>query len=447
MARVLVIGGGPAGMMAAATAALYGHEVSLVEQNRHKGKIQLGKKLLLTGSGRCNVTNNSDLHSLIENFNRNGKFLYSALSAFSPADTIQLLADYGLDVREEDRGRIFPATNQAADVIRVLRRQMESAGVRLISGQVRSIKQQTTGKKIFKISYLPSLVQETSSDQLGDERPQARGKDPVDKGSQVSVLITDKVIIATGGMSYPMTGSTGDGYEWAREFGHQVTKLRPSQVPLELMDADLRDLQGVSVPDVAVSIIDESNQKMVFSGRGDIIFTHFGISGPVILRASGKILRDEPGAYRLRINFLPDQTLEEVDALILAAIAENNKGQIGRLLQKTIAKLPKKLLFHLLSAISICYDVYVSQLTKNSRYAIINHMANFDTIVKGLRPIEEAVVTSGGVDTSHIDARTMESKLVQGLYFAGEIIDIDANTGGYNIQAALSTGYMAGRSC
>lgn len=447
MARVLVIGGGPAGMMAAATAASYGHEVSLVEQNRRKGKIQLGKKLLLTGSGRCNVTNNSDLQALIDNFNRNGKFLYSALSAFSPADTIQLLAEYGLDVREEDRGRIFPATNQAADVIQVLRRQMESAGVRLISGQVLSIKQQTNEKMIFKISYLPSLVQETSSDQLGDERPQARGKDPVDKGSQVRILIADKVIIATGGMSYPMTGSTGDGYEWAGEFGHQVTKLRPSQVPLELMDADLRDLQGVSVPDVAVSIIDESNQKIVFYDRGDIIFTHFGISGPVILRASGKILRDEPGAYRLRINFLPDQTLEEVDALILAAMAKNNKGQIGRLLQKTIAKLPKKLLFHLLSAISICYDVYVSQLTKTSRYAIINHMANFDIIVKGLRPIEEAVVTSGGIDTSQIDARTMESKLVQDLYFAGEIIDIDANTGGYNIQAALSTGYVAGRSC
>ncbi len=406
--ELLVIGGGPAGMTAAGVAGENGVKTVLIERNE-----KVGRKLMITGKGRCNLSNNlKDVSALISNVPNNGKFLYAAFSKFMPDDVVKLFESRGVKLKVERGNRIFPFSDKSSDIVDCLRDYAKKNST-IIQG--RAVKLNTDEGKV------KSVILEN-----GEE------------------IFARKVIIATGGKSYPLTGSTGDGYDLARQVGHTIIDPVPSLVPLEIHEGFCSELMGLSLRNVSVKVLDTQKNKEIFEDFGEMLFTHFGVSGPLILSASAHMRDLDKGKYKVIIDLKPALTTEQLDARILRDFSENaNKNFINSL----DALLPKKLVPVIVKLSGIPMSLKVNQVTKEQRTALVNLLKNLTLTVTRFRPIEEAIITSGGVNTKEINPSTMESKLCEGLYFAGEVIDVDAYTGGFNLQIAFSTGHLAGESC
>lgn len=402
--ELVVIGGGAAGMMCAYNAAQRGMSVVLVDPNR-----QLGRKVRITGKGRCNVTNNCDIKEFMRNIPGDGRFLYSALNRFSPADTIVFFESHGLPLKTERGNRVFPVSDNANDVAGLMARLCERSGVTLI---------RSTAKKILT------------------------------EDGAVSAVVTEEGTIAcraaavcTGGLSYPLTGSNGAGYRFARELGHTVTETRPSLVPLESEDACCAQMQGFSLKNVTLSAYED--ERLIYKELGEMLFTHFGVSGPLVLSASSHMRNFGRAKYRLEIDLKPALDEKKLDARILRDFEKYSNKEF----KNALADLAGHTMIPVLVRLSgIPEDTKVNSITREQRMRLLRLFKAFPVSVSGTRPIDEAIVTAGGVSTKEIDPRTMCSKLVQGLYFAGEVLDLDGYTGGFNLQIAWSTGFVAGNS-
>ena len=413
--KVVVIGGGPAGMMAAITANQNGNRVTIVEKMQ-----SLGRKLLITGKGRCNITSSLDMDEFIKNTPGNGMFLYSCYKQFTNQDIISFLKEQGLEVKEERGNRIFPVTDKSLDVLKCFTNKIKELNI--------EIKYNTSVKKI--------IVEENKVTGV-----------KTNKGE----LKADKVILATGGKSYPLTGSTGDGYELAKELGHTVTKIKPSLVPLEIHDKNLcKELQGLSLRNINIQIKDIEKNKNIYEDFGEMLFTHFGVSGPTILSSSAHLVRYKDIEEKMRkrkiiltIDFKPALTEEKLDNRILRDFEAQKNKQFKNSLD---ALLPQKLIPIIIEKSEINPNKKVNEVTKEERKKLVQMLKKFEIEIQKFRPIEEAIITSGGINIKEINPKTMESKIIKGLYFAGEIIDVDSYTGGFNLQIAYSTGYVAGLS-
>ncbi|MBO5411048.1 MAG: NAD(P)/FAD-dependent oxidoreductase [Clostridia bacterium] len=404
---LLVIGAGAAGLMAAGTASVNGVRTAVLERNDRPAR-----KVLITGKGRCNVTNNcATLDDLIRNVPRNGRFLYGAFSRFMPSDVIEFFESRGVELKTERGNRVFPVSDKAHDIVDCLT-EFGTKRSQLIKG--RAVKLLTENGKVTGVET-----------QDGE------------------VIYADKVIIATGGLSYPGTGSTGDGYELAKQAGHKVTELVPSLVPLEIHEGFCSDLMGLSLRNVSIKVTDTEKNKEIYSDFGEMLFTHFGVSGPLILSASAHMRDMKSGKYKISIDLKPALTLEQLDARILRDFSENTNRNFINALNSL---LPKKFVPVIVRLSKIGLTTKVNQITREQRRYLAELLKNLTVTVTGFRPVEEAIVTSGGVEISGINPKTMESKLVEGLYFAGEVIDTDAYTGGFNLQIAFSTGRLAALS-
>ncbi len=397
--RVAVIGGGAAGMMAAGTAVLYGADVTIFEATN-----TLGKKLAITGKGRCNVTNNSEINEFLENVPKNPRFLYAALSALSPADTIAHFENLGVKLKTERGRRVFPENDKAKTIVDAMKSY--SSGASIVFEKV---------KKIDKNSGRFIIHTENSEHEF------------------------DKVIIATGGKSYPLTGSDGSGYKLAMRFGHTVTSLTPSLIPLTSGDTVCSSLQGLSLKNVSVKIFD--GERIVYTDFGEMMFTHFGVTGPLILSASAHLVGRDFENLVLSIDLKPALDEKTLDSRLLSDFAKNANKDFSNSLSEL---LPSKLIEPFIEKCGIAPHKKVNVITKEERRIILSLLKDFRIKLSGVRPIEEAIITSGGIEVKEISPKTMESKLVEGLYFACEIIDVDAYTGGYNLQIAFSTGYLSG---
>lgn len=406
--RVIVVGAGAAGLMASGVAGERGLSVTLIERNEKNAR-----KVMITGKGRCNVTNNCTMiNDLIANVPNNGRFLYSAFSRFMPGDTIEFFEDMGVPLKVERGNRVFPASDRASDIVDALSAFSRDAGVTRITGRVKSL-----------------LIEDGA----------VRGVS-LENGESYEA---DSVIIATGGKSYPQTGSTGDGYLLARQAGHTVTEIKPSLVPLVCHEGFCMDLQGLSLRNVNISVVDSENYKEIYRDFGEMLFTHFGVSGPVILSASCHMKDMKPRKYEIHIDLKPALSHEQLDRRIQRDFLENsNKNFINAL----DALLPKKLVPVIVRLTGIKPSAKVNQITREMRGKLVNILKDLKVTVLGFRPIEEAIVTCGGISVREIDPKTMESKLCKGLFFAGEVIDVDAYTGGFNLQIAFSTGRLAGEN-
>lgn len=403
---VIVLGGGPAGMMAAGTSASLGKKTMLVEKNE-----KLGKKLFITGKGRCNVTNFADFDEFMKNIPKNSKFFYSSFKSFSNIDLIELLNSLGLKTKVERGGRVFPESDKSSDVIKALEKYLKKYNV-----------------EVKLNSKLMNIQQENG----------AINGVLLDSGQ---VVECSSVIICTGGISYPQTGSTGDGYEIAKRTGHSISELMPSLVPLIAKEAFIKDLQGLSLKNVSIKA--NADGKQVYEDFGEMLFTHYGLSGPIILSASFFIsdyLRKKK-EIKVEIDLKPALSEEDLDKRIIRDFEKNTNKQFKNSLDEL---LPQKLIPVIISLSGIDESKEVHQITKLERKALVKLLRGFNVTISGTRPIEEAIVTSGGINLKEINPKTMESKLVKGLYFAGEVIDLDAFTGGFNLQIAFSTGYAAG---
>lgn len=417
MTKLIVIGGGAAGMIAALTAAERGCSVVLLEKNE-----KLGKKIYITGKGRCNYTNACDFNAFIGNVVSNPKFMYSALRAFMPEDMTKLLEDAGCRTKVERGNRAFPLSDHASDITAALQRRMKAAGVRT-----------ELNTEVIGVSRT-----ETEDGGYGFA---AAARDL--KSGKRAVFGADKLIIATGGLSYPSTGSTGDGYRFAEDFGIQTVRCSPALVPLDTAEEDGRSLQGVSLKNVSVSLYQESGKRICESEPGEMLFTHFGVSGPLILSASSLAAEYlESGAkLKLEIDLKPALSDEQLEARVLrdfeAALNSNIQNALGKLLISSLRPV-------ILKRCGISPDKKVRDITKKERMRLIREIKHFAFTVIGTRGYNEAIITHGGVSVKEINPKTMESKKVSGLYFAGEVIDVDAYTGGFNLQIAWSTGRAAG---
>ena len=402
--ELIVIGGGAAGMMCAYTAASRGVDTIILEPNR-----QLGRKVRITGKGRCNLTNNCDVKEFMRNIPGDGRFLYSALNRFSPSDTMAFFEEHGMPVKTERGNRVFPVSDNANDVAGTLTRLCEREGVRIIH---------THAKRI----HFPNGAVEGVETEDG-------------------LIACRAAAVCTGGLSYPLTGSTGDGYDFARAAGHTVTPQRPSLVPLESPDAYCAEMQGFSLKNVALSVFEDN--KLIFKEQGEMLFTHFGVSGPLVLSASAHIRHLGEKQYRLEIDLKPALDEKKLDLRIL----RDFEKYANREFKNALCDLEGYTMIPTLIKLSeIPEDLKVNSITREQRMRLLHLLKAFPVAVSGTRPIDEAIVTSGGVCTKEIDPRTMESKLVSGLYFAGEVLDVDGYTGGFNLQIAWSTGYVAGSS-
>lgn len=405
---LIVIGGGAAGLMAAGTAAQRGLSVTLIERND-----KLARKVAITGKGRCNVTNNCPLlNELISNVPVNGRFLYGAFSRFGTDDTIDFFENLGVPLKIERGNRVFPVSDRALDIVDALNKFITVNGVKRKQGRVTEL--------IIEDGAVKGCV--------------------TDDGRR---FFADNVLIATGGLSYPGTGSTGDGYELAKQAGHTITELKPSLVPLECHEGWCTDAQGLSLRNVEISVEDTKTYKEVYKDFGEMLFTHFGVSGPMILSASSHMRNMERGRYVIHIDFKPALTYEQLDKRIQRDLLEcSNKN-----LYNTLAlMLPRKMIPIVVKLSGLNGNIKSNQVTKDMRSALVDLLKDIRLTVTDFRPIDEAIITSGGVSISEIDPKTMKSKITDGLYFAGEIIDVDAYTGGFNLQIAFSTGRMAGNS-
>ena len=417
--RVVVIGGGPAGMMAAISASQNNNEVWLLEKNN-----KLGKKLLITGKGRCNITSSLDMKNFISNVPGNGKFLYSAFDNYTNIDIINFLKKHGVNVKEERGNRIFPTSDKSVDVLSTFEKELKSKNIKIkFNAKVTDI--ETKDNEVKYVKY-------------------------EEEGKQKSIE-ADKVILATGGKTYPQTGSTGDGYEMAKRLGHTITEIKPSLVPLTTSGVSLelcKEMQGLSLKNVSIKIMDTSKNKLIYEDFGEMLFTHFGISGPTILSASAHLIRYKnidsllkEQKIKLIIDLKPALSLEKLDTRVQRDFLNNKNKEFKNSLNNL---LPQKLISPIIQLSEIDVNEKVNEITKEKRLRLVKLLKNFTIAITGFRPLEEGIVTSGGISIKEINPKTMESKLVKGLFFAGEIIDVDAYTGGFNLQIAYSTGYTAG---
>lgn len=404
---VLVIGGGAAGLMAAGTVAHNGFSVCLVEKNK-----RLGWKLSITGKGRCNLTNACDIPTFIASVPTNGRFLYSAVTRFTPQDTVDFFEGLGLPTKTERGNRVFPQSDKAADVVDALVGYVKSGGTDIVTGEVKRL-----------------LLREHTI--FGVE---------LAGGRQIEA---NSVIICCGGASYPATGSTGDGYRLACQVGHTVTEIRPSLVPLVVPGEECREMMGLSLKNVSLKVVDTQKKKEIYSDFGEMLFTHFGVSGPIVLSASAHMRNMSPGRYHILIDLKPALSPEQLDARLQRDLELNHNKDFSNSLN---ALLPRKMIPVIVKRSGIEPDLKCNQITREMRRGFAELLKAFELEISGFRPVEEAIVTSGGVKVSEIDPKTMESKLVKGLYFAGEVIDVDAYTGGFNLQIAFCTGRLAANS-
>ena len=399
---VIIIGGGASGSMAGITSARLGKKVAILEKNGF-----IGKKLNITGKGRCNVTNNCDIQQLMQNIPRNPKFLYSAFSMLSPKDVMDFFESINVPLKTERGNRVFPISDKATDVSRALEKELKRLGVKILEENVTELLVQDgvcTGVKTNKNTYL-----------------------------------ADSVLIATGGKSYTGTGSTGDGYKFAQEVGHTVTKLVPSLVPIVAEEKYCSDMMGLSLKNVRLNLMD--NDKCIYSELGEMLFTHFGVSGPLVLSASSHISKMQQNRYKIYVDLKPALSVDTLDKRIQRDFSENiNKSFINSLNKL----LPNKIIPVVAKLSGIKFDTKVNQITREQRLHLIDIIKNFPITIKDFRPLNEAIITSGGISVKEINPKTMQSKLVKGLFFSGEVIDVDAYTGGFNLQIAFSTGYVAG---
>ena len=401
--KIIVIGAGAAGLLAAGVAAGNGAEVILIEKNS-----QPGKKLNITGKGRCNVTNNCGFDELLANIPKNSRFMYSSFSSFSPQDMMQFLEDLGVKLKTERGFRVFPESDRAKDVTEALVRYLKSNGAKIIQDEVTGIltsKGTAIGVKTKKCEYL-----------------------------------CDSVIVATGGISYPLTGSTGDGYEFAKSCGHTISQPQGSLVPLVAERELCKTAQGLTLKNVTLTAYD-SKGKAIFSELGEMLFTHFGISGPLVLSASAHMRDFEKEKYYVCIDLKPGLTPEKLEERILRDIEEKRNKDMHNLLR---GLLPASMISIVLHKAGVEDDVKGNGLTREMRKKLRDTLKSLRIEIDGKRPVAEAIITSGGVNVREINPKTMESKLVRGLYFAGEVIDVDAYTGGFNLQIAWSSAYSAG---
>lgn len=412
MSHVIVVGGGAAGMFAAIAAAKNGHQVTLYEKNE-----KLGKKIFITGKGRCNITNAADMEELFDAVVTNSKFLYSSFYGYTNQNVIDFFEDAGVPVKIERGNRVFPISDHSSDVIRALEREMKKVGVKVcLNTEVKSVEAEKD--KFNKVALKDTTTQ-----------------------------TADACIVATGGLSYRSTGSTGDGFRFAENVGHKVTQCFPSLVPMETKEPWICELQGLSLRNVEAKILD--GKKELYKDFGEMLFTHFGVSGPLIISASsyvGKKFMDKNGQKKeltLEIDLKPALTEEQLDQRVLRDFEENHNRQFKNAITKLF---PTKLIPVMLELGGIDPEKKVNSIEKEERKQFVHLIKHFRMTLTGLRDYPEAIITKGGVNVKEIDPGTMESKLVKGLYFAGEVLDLDALTGGFNLQIAWSTGYAAGNA-
>lgn len=412
MSHVIVVGGGAAGMFAAIAAAKNGHQVTLYEKNE-----KLGKKIFITGKGRCNITNAADMEELFDAVVTNSKFLYSSFYGYTNQNVIDFFEDAGVPVKIERGNRVFPISDHSSDVIRALEREMKKVGVKVcLNTEVKSVEAE---KGKFNKVVLKDTTTQTA----------------------------DACIVATGGLSYRSTGSTGDGFRFAENVGHKVTQCFPSLVPMETKEPWICELQGLSLRNVEAKILD--GKKELYKDFGEMLFTHFGVSGPLIISASsyvGKKFMDKNGKKKeltLEIDLKPALTEEQLDQRVLRDFEENHNRQFKNAITKLF---PTKLIPVMLELGGIDPEKKVNSIEKEERKQFVHLIKHFRMTLTGLRDYPEAIITKGGVNVKEIDPGTMESKLVKGLYFAGEVLDLDALTGGFNLQIAWSTAYLAAQA-
>ena len=405
MLECIVIGGGAAGMMAAISAASAGAKVTLLERNQ-----KVGRKLYITGKGRCNVTNQCSAEEVLQSTPCNGKFLYSTMDRFPPSETIAFFEKLGVRLKVERGNRVFPESDKAADIIDALLREVRRKQVHLVETRALGI-----------------LVEDGAVRAVRTEQGDLR---------------CDAVVLATGGMSYPLTGSTGDGYEMARKWGHTIVQPKGSLVPLCSDDPCCPAMQGLALKNTGMKVRNGKG-KVVYQDQGELLFTHFGLSGPMILSASAHLRRFDKEQYTVCLDLKPALDEEKLDARLLREFEEQSNRDFVNALG---ALLPRAMVPVMVERTGIPGDTKVHSITRQQRRRLLEQLKCFPIDVTGTRPVEEAIVTSGGIKVSEIDPKTMQSKLVQGLFFAGEIIDVDAYTGGFNLQIAWATGHAAGQA-
>lgn len=405
MYKVVVVGGGPAGMMAAYSAAINGNQVILLEKNE-----KLGKKLYITGKGRCNVTTSVDSREFLNGVVSNSKFLYGAINVFSSKDLMNLLEENGLRLKVERGNRVFPQSDKASDVTKTIEKLLKNLGV--------DVRLNENVEKIIVDSKVKGIVSNGVTHEC------------------------DRVIICTGGISYPLTGSTGDGYKFAKNVGHTIIDLKPSLVGIELNGSDFVELQGVSLKNVSLSAV--LDNKTLYTDFGEMMFTHFGVSGPIVLSCSSVINRKNVSNIRLIIDLKPALDEQTLQKRLLNEFKENNVKNLSSVMRSL---LPKAMINVVLRQANVNGNKNCSEITVEQRNRIVFALKNLTFMAKKLRSIDEAIVTAGGVCVKEINPKTMESKLISGLFFAGEVLDLDAFTGGYNLQIAWSTGFVAGKNC
>lgn len=408
MKKVVIIGAGAAGMMAASVAADRGLDVTLVEKNN-----RVGRKILITGKGRCNITSDCEIEELIENVPTNGKFLYSAFYTFTNDDVISMFNNLGVKTKTERGKRVFPESDKAHDVANALEKQIKNKKVDIILNE-----------KVDKIVCRDNKIEKVI---LNNKKE----------------IKCESVIIATGGLSYPLTGSTGDGYKFAKSVGHTVTDIKPSLIGMEVQEKFVEELEKLSLRNIAISVYNSKNKK-VYDDFGELEFIKYGLDGPVIKSASCRMKDTSKENYKIAIDLKPALDEEKLDKRIQKDFQKYTNKKFEKALDDL---LPKKLIPIIIKLSEIDKELVVHQISREQRKKLVHVLKNFTFTLKRYRPIDEAIITSGGIKVSEINSSTMESKLVEGLFFAGEVIDVDAYTGGFNLQIAFSTGYLAGYYC
>ena len=408
MKTVVVIGAGAAGMMAASTAADRGLNVILLEKNH-----RVGRKILITGKGRCNITSDCDVEELIENVNKNSKFLYSAFYTFTNTDVIDMFNNLGVKTKTERGKRVFPESDKAHDIANALERQIKNKKVKIMLNS-------NVDKVISKNNKIEKVILKNKQE-----------------------IKCDSVIIATGGLSYPLTGSTGDGYKFAKSLGHTIIDTKPSLIGIEVQEKFVGELEKLNLKNVSINVYNSKNKK-IYDDFGELEFTKYGLDGPIIKSASCKMKDTTKENYKISIDLKPALDEEKLDKRIQKDFQKYTNKKFEKALDDL---LPKRLIPTIIILSEIDSNNVVHQISKEQRRNLVKLLKNFNFTVKRYRPIEEAIITSGGVKVNEINSSTMESKLVKGLFFAGEVIDVDAYTGGFNLQIAFSTGYLAGFNC